>query len=236
MRTFGGKLGPLSAGHAGRRGRRAPLLGQSARLSDFQRPSGPRHDPPAEAGQRRRAIVAAQHATNSWQFKVKPGVEQVRFGNPGSRLGYARDAVNSYFVFRTLREKGVLPDDLRFQISIPMVNSVIRPLYFPDPADLPRVSAGLRGGARRRNRGHRRQNPAPGSGDPVGLRLGAAGGVRRRQGRAVGARRRRRTCRRSRGCRNLVPEDVALGFHYLLRHVRRLAGLRARRSRASRSN
>jgi hypothetical protein len=80
---------------------------------------------------------------DAWQFKVRPGVERVRFGNPGSRLGYARDAVNSYFVFRTLREKGILPDGLRFQISIPMVNSVIRPLYFPDPQDLARVRPGF---------------------------------------------------------------------------------------------
>ena len=79
----------------------------------------------------------------AWQFRVRPGVERVRFGNPGTRLGYARDAVSSFFVFRTLREKGVLPADLRFQISIPMVNSVVRPLYFPDPADLARVRPGF---------------------------------------------------------------------------------------------
>jgi hypothetical protein len=80
---------------------------------------------------------------DSWQFKVKTGVDRVRFGNAGSRLGYARDAVSSYFVFRTLREKGILAPDLRFQISIPMVDSVIRPLYFPDPADLARVRPGF---------------------------------------------------------------------------------------------
>jgi hypothetical protein len=80
---------------------------------------------------------------DAWQFKVRPGVERIRFGNPGSRLGYARDAVSSYFVFRTLREKGLLPQDLRFQISIPMVNSVVRPLYFPDPKDLERVRPGF---------------------------------------------------------------------------------------------
>lgn len=80
---------------------------------------------------------------DSWQFRVRPGVERIRFGNPGTRLGYARDAVSSYFVFKTLREKGILPADLRFQISIPMVNSVVRPLYFPDPADLDRVRPGF---------------------------------------------------------------------------------------------
>ncbi|HUB94615.1 MAG TPA: hypothetical protein VL993_01775 [Stellaceae bacterium] len=80
---------------------------------------------------------------DSWQFRVRPGVERVRFGNPGTRLGYARDAVASYFVFRTLREQGALPSDLRFQISIPMVNSVVRPLYFPQPGDLARVRPGF---------------------------------------------------------------------------------------------
>jgi hypothetical protein len=80
---------------------------------------------------------------DAWQFRVRPSVERIRFGNPGSRLGYARDAVASYFVFRTLREKGILPADLRFQISIPMVNSVVRPLYFPDPKDLDRVRPGF---------------------------------------------------------------------------------------------
>jgi hypothetical protein len=79
---------------------------------------------------------------DAWQFRVKPGVERVRFGNPGSRLGYARDAVSSFFVFRTLREKGILPQGLRFQISIPMVNSVVRPLYFPDPQDLAKIRPG----------------------------------------------------------------------------------------------
>ena len=122
---------------------------------------------------------------DSWQFRVKPGIERVRFGNPGSRLGYARDAVNSYFVFRTLREKGILPDGMRFQISIPMVNSVIRPLYFPDPADLAARATGLRGGARGRGCRHRRKNSARRPRDPMGLRLGAAGGVRGRQGGAV---------------------------------------------------
>lgn len=79
---------------------------------------------------------------DTWEFRVKPGVERVRFGNPGVRLGYARDAVNSYFVFKTLREKGVIPPGVRFQISIPMVNSVVRPLYFKAPGDLDRVRPG----------------------------------------------------------------------------------------------
>lgn len=80
---------------------------------------------------------------DTWQFRVRPNVERVRFGNPGTRLGYARDAVASYFVFKTLREKGILPASLRFQISIPMVNSVVRALYFPDPQDVARIRPGF---------------------------------------------------------------------------------------------
>ena len=77
-----------------------------------------------------------------WQFKVRDGVDAVKFGNPGYRLGYAKDAVNSYFVFKTLRERGELPKGLRFQIAMPMVNSVIRPLTFPVAQDLEKIRPG----------------------------------------------------------------------------------------------
>jgi len=62
---------------------------------------------------------------DSWWFKVKDGVERVRFGDPGWRLGYARDALNSYFVFQTMKEKGVLP-----------------PRIFPDQSDLAKIRPG----------------------------------------------------------------------------------------------
>jgi hypothetical protein len=50
--------------------------------------------------------------------------------------------VNSYFVFRTLKEKGVLPAHLRFQVSMPSVNSAIPSRIFPDVADVPKVRPG----------------------------------------------------------------------------------------------
>jgi len=81
--------------------------------------------------------------SEGWQFRVRPGVKQVRFGLPGLRLGYARDATNSYFVFRTMRDAGILPADLRFQVSIPMINSVVRPLYFPESGDIDKVRPGF---------------------------------------------------------------------------------------------
>jgi len=82
-------------------------------------------------------------ASDSWQFKVKDGVARVRFGDPGWRLGFARDAINSYFVFRTLRENGTLARHLRFQVSLPSVNSTLPPRIFPDPEDVAKIRPGF---------------------------------------------------------------------------------------------
>lgn len=83
-----------------------------------------------------------RNAADSWLFKVKDGVDRVTFGERGWRLGFARDAVNSYFVFKTLKEKGVIPPHLRFQVSIPMVNSALPPRIFPNPSDLEKIRPG----------------------------------------------------------------------------------------------
>jgi hypothetical protein len=142
MRTFGARLGRyLPAMPDGEVGERRSWVNRfcyqvfngHADLETLRRP-------PAVDGVEK---LLPSNRDESWQFKVRPGVAQVRFGLPGLRLGYARDATNSYFIFRTLREQGVLPKDMRFQISIPMVNSVVRPLYFQDPADLDKVRPGF---------------------------------------------------------------------------------------------
>jgi hypothetical protein len=83
-----------------------------------------------------------RNAGDSWLFKVKDGIDRVRFGDPGWRLGYARDAVYSYFVFKTLREAGALPGHLRFQVSMPSVASALPPRIFPDPSDIAKVRIG----------------------------------------------------------------------------------------------
>ena len=83
-----------------------------------------------------------RNAGDSWLFKVRPGVERVTFGEPGWRLGYAREAVNSYFVFRALKDKGVLPKRLRFQVSLPSVNSTLPPRVFPEVSDLAKIRPG----------------------------------------------------------------------------------------------
>jgi catechol 2,3-dioxygenase-like lactoylglutathione lyase family enzyme len=95
--------------------------------------------------------VERQHprnAADAWWFKVRDGVDRVRLGDPGWRLGYARDAVNSYFVFCTMKEKGVLPSHLRFQVSIPMVNSVLPPRIFPNQKDIDKVRPGYEAATR----------------------------------------------------------------------------------------
>jgi hypothetical protein len=84
-----------------------------------------------------------RNAGDSYLFKVKTGVERVRFGDPGWRIGYARDAINSYFVFKTLREQGVLAKHLRFQVSLASVNSALPPRIFPDPSDGAKVRPGF---------------------------------------------------------------------------------------------
>ncbi len=81
------------------------------------------------------ARVAPRHAGESWLFRVRDGVTKIRFGDPGWRLGYARDALNSWFVFRTLREKGELRKGLRFQVSIASPNSAAPPRLFPKAGD-----------------------------------------------------------------------------------------------------
>ncbi len=142
MRTFGGKLGAhLPAVPDGEVGERRSWVNRfcylvyngHADLETLKRP-------PSIDGVEQLLPLRRE---DTWKFRVKPGVSQVRFGMPGLRLGYARDATSSYFVFKTLREQGVLPPGMRFQISIPMVNSVVRHLYFPEPNDVDKIRPGF---------------------------------------------------------------------------------------------
>jgi hypothetical protein len=79
---------------------------------------------------------------DQFQFRVRPGVREVRFGDPGWRLGYTRDAIASYFVFRQLKKDGVIPARVRFQVCLPLTYSACAS-FFPDPADQQRVEPGF---------------------------------------------------------------------------------------------
>ena len=141
FRMFGGSLGAsLSAMPDGEVGPRRhwisrvhyQVLSGHAELETVRRPA-------PENGVEQ---LFPRNAADSWLFKVKDGVERVRFGEPGWRLGYARDAINSYFVFKTLREQGALPKHLRFQVSMPSVNSALPPRIFPDQGDIAKIRPG----------------------------------------------------------------------------------------------
>jgi hypothetical protein len=79
---------------------------------------------------------------NSWGFELKPGVKEIKFGEPGWRIGYARDAINSYFIFKTLKKEGVIPRHVRFQVSIPLPASSAL-LFFQKPGEGEIVMSGI---------------------------------------------------------------------------------------------
>ena len=80
---------------------------------------------------------------DSWKFRLRSGVKKIRFGERGWRLGYARDAINSYFVFRTLKERGVLAPHLRFQVSIATPNSIVPPRIIDEVGHLEILREGI---------------------------------------------------------------------------------------------
>lgn len=81
-------------------------------------------------------------AHDKFQFRVRPNVERVRFGDSGWRFGYARDAINSYFIFRHLKREGVIPAHVRFQVCLPLTYSAIG-RCFPEGDDEERVVPGV---------------------------------------------------------------------------------------------
>ncbi|HTX07363.1 MAG TPA: hypothetical protein VME22_02065 [Solirubrobacteraceae bacterium] len=67
-----------------------------------------------------------------WPFKIKPGVTELDLGD----LHYAGPALESYRVFRELRDRGALPAGIAFQVGIPSTDGVVED-YFPERADWP---------------------------------------------------------------------------------------------------
>jgi methionine synthase II (cobalamin-independent) len=65
-------------------------------------------------------------------IRVKPGTKEadIHFGE----LGYAREARASYLDFIDAREKGLLPQSVRFQVSLPTPLAVIRSFIVADDA------------------------------------------------------------------------------------------------------
>jgi hypothetical protein len=86
--------------------------------------------------------LAPRGATDSWLFRVRPGIDWVRFGEPGWRLGFAREALASYYLLKELKTQGKLPGHLRLQVSIPSVNSSLPRRVFENLEDMRKVEQG----------------------------------------------------------------------------------------------
>jgi hypothetical protein len=100
-------------------------------LVETNRPEGgleqPDHD---DADEARPAADSGQ----LWTFRVKDGVTDLRFDD----LGYARFAVESYAAFTRLRDEGVIPAGVRFQVCLPGASSAID-AFFDDTSQWPLV-------------------------------------------------------------------------------------------------
>lgn len=59
-----------------------------------------------------------------WTFRIRPG-EQLRFDD----LRYGHHAVESYAIFRRLRDAGAIPSGVRFQVAFPASGSAINPFF-----------------------------------------------------------------------------------------------------------
>jgi len=65
-------------------------------------------------------------------FRLRPGLaaEDLELGN----IGYADDALNSYAVFRALKEEGVVDEGVRFQVNLPTPLAIVSIAAQPDAA------------------------------------------------------------------------------------------------------
>jgi hypothetical protein len=70
-------------------------------------------------------------------FRLGDGVTEVSLDG---LLPYAKGAIESYAIFRRMRDEGVIPASVRFQMPIPMAHDAVC-FYFPNRDDWPIVMA-----------------------------------------------------------------------------------------------
>jgi hypothetical protein len=80
-----------------------------------------------------------RHAYETPVFAVRDGVEAVRF-DTWPRID---DAIASYAEFVQLREAGIVPDGLRFQIGLPFPSSALNAFKADFERDYPRAAVGF---------------------------------------------------------------------------------------------
>ncbi len=79
-----------------------------------------------------------RHAYETPVFSVREGVDRVQFGS-WPRIDVA---IESYGLFRELRDAGVIPVGLRFQIGLPFPSSAMNAFKQDFAADYPKAEAG----------------------------------------------------------------------------------------------
>jgi hypothetical protein len=79
-----------------------------------------------------------RHAYETPVFSVREGVRELRFDS-WPRID---DAIESYAVFRDLREQGIIPAGLRFQIGLPFPSSALNAFKYDFAADYPIAERG----------------------------------------------------------------------------------------------
>jgi hypothetical protein len=80
-----------------------------------------------------------RHAYETPVFAVRPGVEELRWES-WPRID---DAIASYGVFRDLRERGVIPSGLRFQVGLPFPSSALNAFKADFAHDYPIAARGF---------------------------------------------------------------------------------------------
>jgi len=86
---------------------------------------------------------AAPEPASKWRFRIRPGVTAPRI-----TTGYAAFALDSYALFARLRDQGVIPRHVRFQVCLPSSGSAFI-TYFENPADWPVMTAAYEDAFRR---------------------------------------------------------------------------------------
>jgi hypothetical protein len=74
----------------------------------------------------------------NWLFKIKEDIKEVHF----EQLGYAEEALTSYKTFSKLRNSGVIPKDVKFQVSLPLTESATR-LFVTNQDDFEIMKSGF---------------------------------------------------------------------------------------------
>ena len=80
-----------------------------------------------------------RHAYETPVFRVRPGAGEVRWDS----WPRVDDAIESYQVFRALRDEGVIPGGLRFQVGLPFPVSALSGLRADFAADYPVAARGF---------------------------------------------------------------------------------------------